>query len=77
LHYQHDTVAHTFNPDARKSLRVPDSLPDSSDVRRRLEDFMPNDGFVFNSVHNIQGNVPPENIMAMWETVREFGYYSV
>jgi uroporphyrinogen decarboxylase len=45
------------------------------DVRRRLEDFMPGGGFVFNTVHNIQGNVPPENIMAMWETLQEYGKY--
>ena len=45
------------------------------DVRKRLEDFMPGGGFVFNTVHNIQGNVPPENIMAMWETLQEFGKY--
>jgi uroporphyrinogen decarboxylase len=47
-----------------------------ADVRRRLEDLMPGGGFVFNTVHNIQGNVPPENIMAMWETLQEFGKYS-
>ena len=29
-----------------------------ADVRRRLNDFMPGGGFVFNTVHNIQGNVP-------------------
>ncbi len=46
-----------------------------ADVRRRLEDFMPGGGFIFTTVHNIQGNVPPENIMAMWETVQEFGKY--
>ena len=45
------------------------------DVRKRLEDLMPGGGFVFNTVHNIQGNVPPENIMAMWETVQECGVY--
>ena len=46
------------------------------DVRKRLEDFMPGGGFVFNTVHNIQGNVPPENIMAMWETIQKYGKYS-
>ena len=45
------------------------------DVRKRLHDFMPGGGFVFNTVHNIQGNVPPENIMAMWETLQEYGKY--
>jgi uroporphyrinogen decarboxylase len=46
-----------------------------ADVRKRLQDFMPGGGFVFNTIHNIQGNVPPENIMAMWETLQEYGQY--
>lgn len=46
-----------------------------ADVRKRIEDFMPGGGFIFNTVHNIQGNVPPENIMAMWETLQEYGVY--
>jgi uroporphyrinogen decarboxylase len=45
------------------------------EVRRRLDDLMPGGGFVFTPVHNIQADVPPENLMAMWETVREFGIY--
>jgi uroporphyrinogen decarboxylase len=48
----------------------------SEDVKRRLTDLMPGGGFVFATVHNIQGNVPPENIMAMWETLQEYGAYS-
>jgi uroporphyrinogen decarboxylase len=44
-----------------------------ADVRRRLEDLMPGGEFVFNTVHNIQGSVPPENIVAMRETFQEFG----
>ncbi len=45
------------------------------DVKRRLNDFMPGGGFIFNTVHNIQGNVPIENIIAMIETVQECGVY--
>ncbi len=45
------------------------------DVKRRVTDLMPGGGFVFNTVHNIQGNVPPENIMAMWETLQTCGVY--
>lgn len=46
-----------------------------ADTRKRIEDLAPGGGFVFATVHNIQGNVPPENIMAMWETLQEFGVY--
>jgi uroporphyrinogen decarboxylase len=45
------------------------------DVKRRITDLMAGGGFVFATVHNIQGNVPPENIMAMWETLQEYGTY--
>jgi len=30
---------------------------------------------VFNQVHNIQANVPPENILAMFDAAYEFGAY--
>jgi uroporphyrinogen decarboxylase len=45
------------------------------EVRRRIEDLAPGGGYVFNTVHNIQADVPPENIMAMWEALQEFGVY--
>jgi uroporphyrinogen decarboxylase len=45
------------------------------DVKRRLDDLMPGGGFIFSAVHNIQGNVPAENLIAMWETLQEFGDY--
>jgi len=46
-----------------------------ADTHRRIEDLASGGGFVFATVHNIQGNVPPENIMAMWETLQEYGIY--
>lgn len=45
------------------------------EVRRRIDDFAPGGGFVFAAVHNIQGDVPPENFMAMWDALREYGVY--
>ncbi len=43
------------------------------DVRRNVEALAPGGGFVFAAVHDIQANVPPENIVAMWEACRDFG----
>ena len=40
------------------------------DVRRNVEALAPGGGFVFNTVHNIQADVPPQNIVAMWEASR-------
>jgi uroporphyrinogen decarboxylase len=42
-------------------------------VKRRLDIFMPDGGFVFNTVHNILPEVPPQNIVAMFEAVEEWG----
>jgi uroporphyrinogen-III decarboxylase len=41
-------------------------------VRQRLEIFSPGGGFVFATIHNILAKVPPENIIAMLDAVREF-----
>jgi len=45
------------------------------EVRRQLEVLMPGGGYVFNTVHNILHEVPAENIVAMYETVWEYGKY--
>ena len=37
------------------------------DVRHRIEVMQPGGGFVFAPIHNIQADVPPENITAMYE----------
>jgi uroporphyrinogen decarboxylase len=46
------------------------------EVRRRIDDLAPGGGFVFNPVHNVQGDVPPQNYMAMWETLQAYGVYA-
>lgn len=46
-----------------------------AEVKRRIDDLAPGGGFVFGSVHNIQVNVPPANIVTMFQTAREYGVY--
>ena len=46
------------------------------ETKRRVEDCMKGGGFIAAPIHNILGEVPPENIMAMWETLNEYGKYS-
>lgn len=41
-------------------------------VLERLEIMSAGGGFVFNTVHNILPDVPPQNIIAMFEAVKEF-----
>ncbi len=45
------------------------------EVRKRIEDLSENGGYVIAPVHNIQSDVPPENICAMFEAVQELGKY--
>jgi uroporphyrinogen decarboxylase len=42
-----------------------------SHVKDQLRILSPGGGFVFQQVHNILANVPPENIIAMFEAVKE------
>jgi uroporphyrinogen-III decarboxylase len=40
-------------------------------VRRQCDILNKNGGFVFNTVHNIQANVPFENVVAMLDALKE------
>ena len=46
------------------------------DVKKQIvelvEIFFPGGGFVFNTVHNIQANVPIENVVAMVEVLQKY-----
>lgn len=45
-------------------------------VRKNIELLAPGGGFVFCQVHNIQPDVPLQNIYAMFEALDEYGVYS-
>jgi len=45
------------------------------EVKKKIDDLAPDGGFVFCPVHNIQYDVPPQNIIAMWEALQEYGRY--
>lgn len=40
-------------------------------ARRRVLTPLQDGGFVFNQEHNILGDVPPQNIMAMYKAVED------
>jgi uroporphyrinogen decarboxylase len=41
-------------------------------VRRNLDALAPGGGYVFNTIHNIQADVPPQNMLALYEALREY-----
>ncbi|KLU59772.1 hypothetical protein CEB3_c39060 [Peptococcaceae bacterium CEB3] len=44
-------------------------------MKRRMEVFATDGGFVFNQIHNILANVPPQNIEALYDATYECGVY--
>jgi uroporphyrinogen decarboxylase len=62
------------------TMRVlPFGTPDEvkAEVRKRIHDLAPGGGFVLSAVHNIQPQVPPQNIVAMFDAARELGGYPI
>jgi hypothetical protein len=58
--------------DTQKTLMFGTPQQVREEVLRRCEIFGKGGGFVFNTVHNIQGNVPVKNVVAMFDALREF-----
>lgn len=56
---------------------LPFGSPDQvrAEALERIRTFGPGGGFVFNAIHNVQARVPVENLLALFETVREHGTY--
>jgi uroporphyrinogen decarboxylase len=47
------------------------------EVRHRIRDLAPGGGYIASPSHNVQADVPPENLIAMRDAVEEFGYYPI
>ena len=70
--YGRDLVFWGGGVDTQKVLPFGSPEDVREQVLRNCEIFSKNGGFVFNTVHNIQANVPIENIVAMLEAIQEF-----
>jgi uroporphyrinogen-III decarboxylase len=70
--YGKDLVFWGGGVDTQKTL--PYGTPEQvrEEVLRLCDIFARDGGFVFNTVHNIQANVPVENIVAMVDAIKEF-----
>ncbi|MBS7614390.1 methyltransferase [Candidatus Bathyarchaeota archaeon] len=47
------------------------------DVQQRIRIFAPKGGYVFNTIHNVQPRIPVENVLAMYEAVKESRRYQI
>ncbi|MBD3308778.1 methyltransferase [candidate division KSB3 bacterium] len=62
------------NPQQTLPFGTPEAVRE--EVAHNLNVFKQDGGFVFNNVHNIQSNIPIENLMAMFETLKDQWAYS-
>jgi len=46
-------------------------------TRKYIKALAPGGGYIVAPVHNVQGDVAPENLVAMRDAVEEFGYYPI
>ena len=60
-------------PEPVMSLGTPEEV--RREVKRRIDDLAPGGGFELASVHNIQSDVRPENVVAFFDAALEFGKY--
>jgi len=47
------------------------------EVKKKIRALAPGGGYIFSGGHNIQADVPPENIVALFDTAYEFGRYPI
>lgn len=43
------------------------------EVKRRIQDLAPGGGYVFSPVHNIQSEVPPQNLVTAFNAAKKYG----
>ncbi len=58
---------------------LPNATPAEIDahVKERIEILAPGGGFVFTQIHNVQSNIPPENVVAVYDAAIKYGGYPV
>jgi len=74
--YGHDLVFWGGGCDAQHVLPFGAAEQVREQVRRNMETFKPSGGYVFNGIHNIQADVPPENIVALFDAAYQYGSYN-
>lgn len=47
------------------------------EVKRRIRAFGPGGGYILAPAHNIQDDVPPENVVVMFEAAHQYGQYPI
>ena len=72
-----DRIAFWGAIDSQKVL--PFGTPDDvrREVQKRIADLAPGGGYILAGVHNLQPDISPENIIAMYEEGAKYGRYPI
>jgi uroporphyrinogen decarboxylase len=72
-----DKLVFHGGPDQQNT--IPNGTADdaAAEVRRVISGFAPGGGYIFAPCHNLQPDVPPENIVAMYRAAAEFGRFPI
>lgn len=63
--------------DTRATLPLGTLRDIREEVKKLIRIFAPGGGYVFNQVHNILANIPPEKVIAMYEAAKNYGKYPI
>ena len=74
-HFGKDVVFWGGGCDSQHILPFATAEEVKANAKQYIEIFKPGGGYVFNNVHNIQGGVPPENVIALFEAANDYGFY--
>ena len=68
-----------FYSNIRNQSTLPHGSPAEvrADVTRKMKHLAPGGGYIVSGGHNIQADVPPENILALYDTAFELGHYPI
>ena len=68
-----------FYSNMRNQSLIPRGSPDeiAADVRKKIESLAPGGGYIMSAGHNIQPDVPPENILAVYDSAFRYGRYPI
>jgi uroporphyrinogen decarboxylase len=68
-----------FYSNLRNQTSLPHGAPEEvrQDVIRKIRALAPGGGYVMSGGHNIQPDVPADNIVALFDTAHEYGRYPV
>jgi len=58
--------------DTQKTLAIGDEKDVKEQVKQMIEIFNKDGGYVFSTVHNIQANVPINNVIAMFDVIKQY-----